>query len=55
MTPAAVPTARPAQRRLSLTDSKTITPQLLRRIIVLKEILDPPIALRTRDLWDTTC
>ena len=55
LAPAEVPTARTAQRRLSLTDSKTITPQLLRRIIVLKEILDPPIALRTRDLWDTTC
>ncbi len=52
---AAAPTPRPAQKRFSLADSGPITPQLLRRIIVLKEILDPPIALRTRDLWDTTC
>jgi len=52
---AAVPRARPAQVRFSLADSGPITPQMLRRIIVLKEILDPPIALRTRDIWDTTC
>ncbi len=52
---AAAPTPRPAQKRFSLADSGPVTPQLLRRIIVLKEILDPPIALRTRDLWDTTC
>ncbi len=33
-------------------DARTITPQLLRRLVVLKEIFDPPIALRNRDIWD---
>ena len=33
-------------------DGQTITPQLLRRLVVLKEIFDAPIALRNRDIWD---
>lgn len=44
------PTAAP-KPFLSL-DARTITPQLLRRLVVLKEIFDPPIALRNRDIWD---
>ena len=55
---AAGPTPRPARKRLLPllpSDSLTITPHLLRRLVVLKEILDPPIALRTRDIWDKTC
>ncbi len=53
--PSAVPTARPARKRLSLVDTATITPHLLRRMVVLKEIFDPPIALRDRAIWDKTC
>ncbi|MEE8153458.1 MAG: hypothetical protein V3T53_00695 [Phycisphaerales bacterium] len=53
--PSAVPTARPARKRLMPFDTATITPQLLRRMVVLKEIFDPPIALRNRDIWDKTC
>jgi hypothetical protein len=26
--------------------------QLLRRMVVLKEILEPPVAIRDRDVWD---
>lgn len=33
-------------------NARTITPQLLRQLVVLKEIFDPPIALRNRDIWD---
>ena len=44
------PTAAP-KPFLSL-DAQTITPQLLRRLVVLKEIFDPPVALRNRDIWD---
>lgn len=33
-------------------DPQSITPQLLRRMVVLKEIFDSPIALRNRDIWD---
>ncbi len=48
--PRATPKAAP-KPFLSL-DSRTITPQLLRRLVVLKEIFDAPIALRNRDIWD---
>ncbi len=48
------PSARPkaAPRPFLSLDAQTITPQLLRRLVVLKEIFDPPIALRNRDIWD---
>ena len=52
---AADPTARPARKRGLSADFANITPQLLRRLVVLKEILDPPIALRNNDIWDKTC
>ena len=55
LAPAAVPDARPARKRGLPADFATITPQLLRRLVVLKEILDPPIALRNNDIWDKTC
>ena len=47
------PTPTKATHRPFLSlDAQNITPQLLRRLVVLKEIFDPPIALRTRDIWD---
>ncbi len=51
------PSARPkaAPKPFLSLDAQTITPQLLRRLVVLKEIFDPPIALRNRDIWDKTC
>lgn len=55
LAPSADPTAQPARKRGLAADFANITPQLLRRLVVLKEILDPPIALRTNDIWDKTC
>ncbi len=48
------PSARPkaAPKPFLSLDAQTITPQLLRRLVVLKEIFDAPIALRNRDIWD---
>ena len=55
LAPSAGPTAQPARKRGLRADFANITPQLLRRLVVLKEILDPPIALRNNDIWDKTC
>lgn len=48
---ASVPPKSAPSPFLSL-DPRNITPQLLRRLVVLKEIFDAPIALRNRDIWD---
>ncbi len=50
--PAASARPKAARKPFLSLDAQTITPQLLRRLVVLKEILDPPIALRDRDIWD---
>ena len=50
--PAAPAPPKAAPRPFLALDAQTITPQLLRRLVVLKEIFDPPIALRNRDIWD---
>ena len=49
----APPTSSKATAKPFLSlDPQNITPQLLRRLVVLKEIFDSPIALRNRDIWD---
>ncbi len=50
--PAATAPPKSAPKPFLSLDARTITPQLLRRLVVLKEIFDPPIALRNRDIWD---
>ncbi len=50
--PVASAPPKAATRPFLSLDARTITPQLLRRLVVLKEIFDPPIALRNRDIWD---
>ena len=50
--PAASGRPKAAPKPFLSLDAQTITPQLLRRLVVLKEIFDPPIALRNRDIWD---
>ena len=50
--PAASARPKVAPKPFLSLDAQTITPQLLRRLVVLKEIFDPPIALRNRDIWD---
>ncbi len=50
--PAASARPKAASRPFLSLDARTITPQLLRRLVVLKEIFDAPIALRNRDIWD---
>ena len=50
--PAASARPKAAPKPFLSLDAQTITPQLLRRLVVLKEIFDPPIALRNRDIWD---
>ncbi len=36
----------------SILDSGELTPELLRRMVVLKEIFDRPVALRDSEIWD---
>ncbi|MEE9128857.1 MAG: hypothetical protein V3T84_02485 [Phycisphaerales bacterium] len=55
LVPAASARPKAAPRPFLSLGAQTITPQLLRRLVVLKEILDPPIALRDRDIWDKPC
>ncbi len=50
--PTALTRPKTATRPFLSLDTQTITPQLLRRLVVLKEIFDSPIALRNRDIWD---
>ncbi len=50
--PAALTPPKETPRPFLSLDTQTITPQLLRRLVVLKEIFDAPIALRNRDIWD---
>ena len=45
-------TTKAAPKPFLSLDGQSITPQLLRRLVVLKEIFDAPIALRNRDIWD---
>ena len=53
--PAASARPKAAPKPFLSLDAQTITPQLLRRLVVLKEIFDSPIALRNRDIWDRPC
>lgn len=50
--PAASVRPKAAPKPFLSLNARTITPQLLRQLVVLKEIFDPPIALRNRDIWD---
>ena len=43
---------RVEQRHPLLAIGGVRTPALLRRMVALREVLDPPVALRQRDVWD---
>ena len=39
-------------RTVKLVGDEPIGPQLLRKMVLYKEILDPPLALRDRAAWE---
>ncbi len=41
----------PAAGRLARVSRQDLTPQTLRRLIVLREILDPPVSMRDQEVW----
>ena len=46
------PTPVPRRRRPALDPSEPIDAALLRKMIVYREILDPPVALRNEQVWE---
>lgn len=40
--------AAPGRRRITRQD---LSPQSLRKLILLREILDPPVSLRDEEVW----
>ncbi len=51
-TPKKTPTPVPRRRRPALDPSEPIDAALLRKMIVYREILDPPVALRNEQVWE---
>jgi len=47
-----VSTAPPRHRRPAITAGEPIDRAILRKMIIYREILDPPLALRAEQVWE---